>query len=246
MRLLDAWAVAELDGVLKEGGASLGDRVKVRIRGVGKSLAAVGGAVFERFTEQAQKVAEAEEVQLRRAQAKDQLAAASGSGSAAAGQSRSDSNIPFPGNEEDCHGKREQRQLQDSTRTEKDSNEEGDSLSVSGDTIALMVTALLGVGSFIIQAKVSKDADTTQRDIERAQEDNARAEGKTEKLLEHVQEQMRSFVMPFSMAHVRRRCIVHTRCSELTKTQAISRSPTSQRVLFLDMKYAPPPAGCGC
>ena len=38
--------------------------------------------------------------------------------------------------------------------------------SVSGDAIALMMTALLGIGSVLIKAKVSKDSDKNQRQIE--------------------------------------------------------------------------------
>jgi hypothetical protein len=38
LELLDDWAVAELDKELKEGGASLGDRAKLRIRGIGGGL----------------------------------------------------------------------------------------------------------------------------------------------------------------------------------------------------------------
>ena len=47
-----------------------------------------------------------------------------------------------------------------------------DSLSVSGDMLALVVTALIGVGGFILQSKAAKAADETARDIDRAQEAN--------------------------------------------------------------------------
>jgi hypothetical protein len=37
------------------------------------------------------------------------------------------------------------------------------------DTIALIVTALLGIGSFAVQGKLSKDAEAAQRESELAQ-----------------------------------------------------------------------------
>ena len=96
--------------------------------------------------------------------------------------------VHFRGNREDSHGIEDvRRQLQVSNPTGNDSKEKGDSPLVSGDTIALMMTAVLAIGSFIVQAKVAKDTDTTQRDIERAQKENTRAEGKAEKLLARVQ-----------------------------------------------------------
>jgi hypothetical protein len=55
------------------------------------------------------------------------------------------------------------------------------------DSIALAVTALLGIVSYLVQAKISRDAERLQKDSDRAHADNARAEGKAEKLLVRVQ-----------------------------------------------------------
>ena len=57
----------------------------------------------------------------------------------------------------------------------------------SMDSIALAVTALLGIVSYLVQAKISRDAERSQKDSDRAHADNARAEGKAEKLLARVQ-----------------------------------------------------------
>jgi hypothetical protein len=51
--------------------------------------------------------------------------------------------------------------------------------------------------SFSLQAKVAKDADTTQRDIERAQEENARLEGKAEMSLGRIRDQQSLLIRPF-------------------------------------------------
>ena len=55
------------------------------------------------------------------------------------------------------------------------------------DSIALAITALLGIASYFVQAKISRDAERSQKDSDRAYADNARAEGKAEKLLARVQ-----------------------------------------------------------
>jgi hypothetical protein len=57
----------------------------------------------------------------------------------------------------------------------------------SMDSIALAVTALLGIASYLVQAKISRDVERSQKDSDRAHVDNARAEGKAEKLLARVQ-----------------------------------------------------------
>ena len=57
----------------------------------------------------------------------------------------------------------------------------------SMDSIALGMTALLGIASYLVQAKISRDAERSQKDSDRAHADNARAEGKAEKLLARVQ-----------------------------------------------------------
>ena len=52
---------------------------------------------------------------------------------------------------------------------DSDANRDESSAGLQTDTIALLVTALLGLGSFLLQAKVSKDADRSQKEIEMAQ-----------------------------------------------------------------------------
>jgi hypothetical protein len=67
--------------------------------------------------------------------------------------------VSFRGNEKESYGIRDRRQLQESSPVERDSNGERDSKgevvspSVSADTIALIMTALLAVVSFIIQVR---------------------------------------------------------------------------------------------
>jgi hypothetical protein len=53
----------------------------------------------------------------------------------------------------------------------------------SMDFIALGMTALLGIASYLVQTKISRDAERSQKDSDRAHVDNARVEGKVEKLL---------------------------------------------------------------
>jgi hypothetical protein len=57
----------------------------------------------------------------------------------------------------------------------------------SMDSIALALTALLGIASYLVQAKISRDAEQSQKDSDRTHADNARAEIKAEKLLARVQ-----------------------------------------------------------
>ena len=57
----------------------------------------------------------------------------------------------------------------------------------SMDSIALGMTALLGIASYLVQAKISRDAERSQKDSDRVHADNARAESKAEKLLARVQ-----------------------------------------------------------
>ena len=52
--------------------------------------------------------------------------------------------------------------------SDSDANKD-ESSGLQADTIALVMTALLGLGSFLLQAKVSKDADRSQKEIEMAQ-----------------------------------------------------------------------------
>ena len=76
-----------------------------------------------------------------------------------------------------------------------------DSLSVSGDTLALVVTALIGVGGFILQSKAAKAADETARDIDRAQEANEKERSEVKLQLEKVRSQMSDALIPL-MAHL--------------------------------------------
>jgi hypothetical protein len=55
------------------------------------------------------------------------------------------------------------------------------------DSVALAIAALLGIVSYLVQAKISRDAERSHKDSDRAHADNARAEGKAEKLLARVQ-----------------------------------------------------------
>jgi hypothetical protein len=71
----------------------------------------------------------------------------------------------------------------EATSTRRQLQDSGGSM----DTIALAVTALLGIVSYFLQAKISRDAERSQKDSDRAHADNARAENKAEKLLTRVQ-----------------------------------------------------------
>jgi hypothetical protein len=53
LELLDGWVVAELDKELKESGASLGDRAKLRIRDIGGAFSAGTGALTRQASVQA-------------------------------------------------------------------------------------------------------------------------------------------------------------------------------------------------
>jgi hypothetical protein len=64
------------------------------------------------------------------------------------------------------------------------------------DTIALMVTALLGIGSFIVQARVAKNAEAAQRAVEWRQVDPEQARTLAAVGLERVRSQMAEVLMP--------------------------------------------------
>ena len=133
--LLDDWAVADLDTELKAGGTSLGDRTKLRIRGIR------GGLSAEHVVAQAQ---------LRRAQAKEGTAKAeakSGGG-------------------------------------------------LSGDTLALVSTAVLGIATFVLQARAAKNAEAAQQDLEHARAEHERARGLAVVQLERVRSQMGDVYRP--------------------------------------------------
>jgi hypothetical protein len=68
----------------------------------------------------------------------------------------------------------------------------------SMDSIALAITALLGIASYLVQAKISRDAEKSQKDSDRAHADRARAEMKAEIQLARVMTQMEHFVAPFT------------------------------------------------
>jgi hypothetical protein len=70
--------------------------------------------------------------------------------------------------------------------------------SGSMDSIALAVTALLGIVSYLVQAKLSRDAERSQKESDRTHADSARAETRAENQLTRVQTQMERFVQPFS------------------------------------------------
>jgi hypothetical protein len=68
----------------------------------------------------------------------------------------------------------------------------------SMDSIALGMTALLGIASYLVQAKISRDAEKSQKESDRAHADSARAETKAEQQLVRVMTGMESFVAPLS------------------------------------------------
>ena len=70
--------------------------------------------------------------------------------------------------------------------------------SGSMDSIALAVTALLGIVSYFVQAKLSRDAERSQKESDRTHADIVRVEANTENQLTRVQTQMERFVQPFS------------------------------------------------
>jgi hypothetical protein len=74
--------------------------------------------------------------------------------------------------------------------------ESKDDASLSGDTIALMLTALLGIGSFVLQARVSKAADLNQREIETASELAGKEKAHAATQLERVRSQMGECLRP--------------------------------------------------
>jgi hypothetical protein len=61
-----------------------------------------------------------------------------------------------------------------------------------------------------VQNRAAISANATQHEIVQEAAERQREEDKAGKQLERVQQQMALYVMPFSMASVRRRCITHT------------------------------------
>jgi hypothetical protein len=72
----------------------------------------------------------------------------------------------------------------------------------SMDSIALAVTALLGIASYLVQAKISREAERSQKDSDRAHVDRARAESKAEQQLARVMTQIERFVVPLNTSYV--------------------------------------------
>jgi hypothetical protein len=85
----------------------------------------------------------------------------------------------------------------ESTRRQLQQGSSGGSM----DSIALAITALLGIASYLVQAKISRDADKSQKESDRAHADRARVETKAEIQLARVMTQMERFVAPFTSSH---------------------------------------------
>jgi hypothetical protein len=79
-----------------------------------------------------------------------------------------------------------------------------DTTWVSGDILALMVTALLGIGTFALQARSAKQSDANQRQIELASHEHDAARATAERQLARVREQMALYTMPMFASCVRR------------------------------------------
>ena len=75
---------------------------------------------------------------------------------------------------------------------------------VSGDILALMVTALLGIGTFALQARSAKQSDANQRQIELASHEHDAARATAERQLARVREQMALYAAPMVASCVRR------------------------------------------
>ena len=75
------------------------------------------------------------------------------------------------------------------------------------DTIALMVTALLGIGSFAVQGKLSKDAEAAQRESELAQDEREKARLAAAILLDRARLQVRRAL--HAVIGFVRACLVH-------------------------------------
>jgi hypothetical protein len=155
LELLDDWAVAELDRELRESGASLGDRTKLRICGIKGAFSATTG----KFLVQAQVVqqqishgggARAGSLRPRRAQMKDGAS------------------------EADAQG--------------------GGGLSM--DTLALVSTAVLGIATFFLQARVAKNAEAVQQELEHARVEHERGRALAAVQLERVRSQMGDVYRP--------------------------------------------------
>ena len=85
-----------------------------------------------------------------------------------------------------------------------DTTASADTPWVSGDILALMVTALLGIGTFALQARSAKQSDANQRQIELASQEHEAARATAERQLARVREQMALYAAPMVASCVRR------------------------------------------
>ena len=85
-----------------------------------------------------------------------------------------------------------------------DTTASADTPWVSGDILALMVTALLGIGTFALQARSAKQSDANQRKIELASQEHEAARATAERQLARVREQMALYAAPMVASCVRR------------------------------------------
>jgi hypothetical protein len=69
-------------------------------------------------------------------------------------------------------------------------------------TIALLVTALLGIVGYVIQNKAAIAANATQHELIQEAAERQRVEDKAGKQLERVQLQQKEFLNPFAFATV--------------------------------------------
>ena len=74
--------------------------------------------------------------------------------------------------------------------------------------MALMVTALLGIGTFALQARSAKQSDANQRQIERASHEHDAARATAERQLARVREQVALYASPMLASAVRRNSLL--------------------------------------
>ena len=94
------------------------------------------------------------------------------------------------------------RRAQDTDSGEAQSAGTGGGGGSSMDTVALALTAVLGILSYLMQAKIQRDAERTEKAREQAHSDNVRAEARAAQLLARVQNQMQYYVRPLIQSHV--------------------------------------------
>ena len=64
------------------------------------------------------------------------------------------------------------------------------------DTLALMSTAVLGIATFVLQARVAKNAEAAQKDLEQARVEHERGRELAAVQLERVRSQMGDVYRP--------------------------------------------------